>query len=114
MHRNSWIDGQSHKVLCREIALIEFWDWLENAIVKDDYFNKNIGKQNVRQLFSGIKEVLSNPEYNEDFVEFIHKNFLHVEILKFPMPVQSCIRPTIQHQFILHLLISLGQNETEI
>ena len=114
LHRSAWIDGQSRKVLFRDIALIEIWDWLENTIAKDDDFNNNIGKQNVYQLFSDIKEALSNPEDNEDFVEFIHSNFLFVEILKLPIPVYSYIRPSIQHQFILHLLLSLGRYETEM
>ena len=65
-------------------------------------------------LFSDIKEALSNPEDNEDYVEFIHSNFLFVEILKLPIPVYSYIRPSIQHQFILHLLLSLGRYETEM
>ena len=112
--RSKWIDGQSRKVCLRKNALIEVWDWLENTIAGDDDFETNVGKQSIYQLFYDIKTSLSNPQDNEIFVEYIQNNLLFEEKLKFPIPVYSYIRPSTQHQFILHLLLSLGRYETEI
>ena len=102
------------KVVFREKALDEILFWLENSIAKDDDFHNNIGKQNTYELFFNIKEALNNPQINIGYVEFIQLNFMFEEDLKLPIPVYSYIRPTLQHQFILHLLLSFGRFETEL
>ena len=46
--------------------------------------------------------------------EFIQNNLLFEDKLKLLIPVHSYIQPSTQHQFILHLLLSLGRYKTEI
>ena len=114
LKKSAWIDGQSRKVLIRSRALPEVIDWLNNVITSDGDFNEGSGKSDIYQLFIDINNALSNPQDNETFVDFIHNHLLFEEKLKLPIPVYSYIRPSMPHQFILHILLSLGRFQTEI
>ena len=114
LKKSAWIDGQSRKVLLRSKALPEVLVWLNNVITNDDDFNEDSEKKDIYQLFMDINDALSNPQNDETFVEFIHNHLLFEENLKLPIPVYSYIRPSMPHQFILHILLSLGRFQTEI
>ena len=71
-------------------------------------------------LFNEINELSMNDrELNvtddEQFLRHIHNALMFEdEIEHLPIPVYSYIKPTMGTQFILHLLISMGNFSTEI
>ena len=113
LKESAWIDGQGRQVILRSKALPEVLNWLETTIRFDIDFNDDNGKQDIYQLFFDIDETLSNPTLDENFATFINEYLLFQEELHLPTPVYSYIRPSMPHQFILHILLSLGRFATE-
>lgn len=126
-----FVDGLMHQVKVREEAFIEMGPYLDKKEEECDRIDEAndtpcekvqvirrmiLFFQKLIRLFSTDAEDLSEDEM--DHLEFAKKNLVisHAddEDYHLPIPVFSYSRPTTGVNFILHILLSLGEFETEI
>lgn len=113
--KTSWIDGLQRQVKVRTKALKEIEKWCEKIINDDniDMEDDNEPKTIMINLFRRIIRVNNGEESDEEFCDHVKKNLLHDENMHLPIPVFSCINPTMGSQFIYHIMLSMGRFSTE-
>ena len=73
----------------------------------------------MKNLILRIKYTLENDstglnELDQTFLTFTRQKLLHLQKDLLLIPVFSYTRPTMGYQFVLHLLLSMGEFDTEI
>ena len=113
-----WIDGLHRQVFLRKSAKKEVLHYLdtENSINRDcDHIREMI--EFVKRIFWLDNLVNSNAMISDDErkeMKWYSNNLLIEDKEKhLPIPVYSCIKPTMGFKFILHLLLSMGHFCTE-
>ena len=117
---SSWIDGLCNKVYLQKKTFFEISEYMniilysESESRPDCVYSLIDLIQKVIHLFGQIEmnQQLSRADYT--FIKFAQKNLVVDEDEKnLPVPVFTYIKPQMGHQFILHILLSLGRFETE-
>lgn len=115
-----WIDGLQNQVCVRVKALPEIYQYLESI----DIFDNSNGATDKMKVFlmnrvklNGI--IHQNRDFecddDNDMWEFMKWNLLYDdENRHIPIPVFSYVKPTMGPRFILHILLSLGEFDTEL
>ena len=115
--QSCWIDGFHHQVKVRDKAITEVMDWLNERFPNPS--SLDTVSQEMISIFQNIQHILSSTyttsnEQDEIFEEFARKNLIHFDKRDhLPVPVYSYTKPTMGAQFILHILLSMGQFDTE-
>jgi predicted GIY-YIG superfamily endonuclease len=113
LERSSWIDGLQHQVLVRRKALGEILDYC-NSLEQGGQDNP---PSLMIEIFRSIHQELSSDHVlDEGFQEYVFKNLLDADLgfEHLPCPVYSYVKPTMGFSFLNHILLSMGQFETEI
>ena len=115
-----WVDGLSNQVYLRSKAIQELNDYLDSEGFVEDGSDSRIVMRNFMKTIISLHGIFcEDREFdNEDDHEmwnFIQENLLFDdEHRNLPIPVFSYVKPTLGPRFILHILLSMGQFETEI
>ena len=113
LKKTAWIDGLQHQVLVRRKALCEimkYCDTIESIDIRSP-------TSKMVRLFSDLNlEIGSEHALNEEFRFHILDNLLDEDVNceHLPCPVYSYVKPTTGPSFLHHILVSMGQYETEI
>lgn len=116
VRRTLWIDSLQNQIQLRKNALPELIEFVSRKFVLQNSSShiKNTIEWFQRIYFLSLED---NQRFQKDIEDwnFICKNLLYVNEEKhLPIPVFSYVRPTLGTRFILHLLLSMGEFETEI
>ena len=120
INSSMWIDGLQNQVCVRVKALPEIGRYLESLDIVDDRCDpRNIMHKFMTKMihFHGIteedKQHLSEEDHHlcGNMEAFMHYNDEYRHI---PIPVFSYVKPTMGPRFILHILLSLGEFDTEM
>ena len=115
-----FIDGLLNQIKVREEALSELHEYLHDTIgLPDDDDENYTDIKSIIDLFDDIEQVLGADDLNDDqeaFKVHVKNNLLisHGQFYTLPTPVFSYTRPSNGAQFILHLMLSMGEFDTEI
>ena len=118
---SAWIDGLGHQVCLRKKAIPEALAYIEKTFpsfdneddqppfyVTIDFFHL------IQELFEANSQGEELDEESREVFDFMKQNLIHDDTCThLPVPVFSYVKPTMNTQFILHILISLGHFETE-
>eukprot|EP00956_Cyclotella_meneghiniana_P018903 scaffold31899_cov24-Cyclotella_meneghiniana.AAC.1 len=125
--RCQWIDCLGRKVKMYELAMKDILELIETNLIQlesadeldeDNEFRIAMNLA-VRQMIyahqASVEGNILNDE-NERWVREMRSNFIHtVKGMKhLPIPVPSDVRPSNAHQFLTHIVLSLGKYDTEI
>ena len=115
-----WVDGLQNQVYLRIKEIPEMKKYLTYLDVFNDI---NDGSNEMKEFMEKLIELYETDITNQDFScdedhelwLFIQDNLLYDDDDKhIPIPVFSYVKPTLGPRFILHVLLSLGEFETEI
>ena len=115
-----WIDGLQNQVCICVKALPEIEKYFESLnILYTQYGSAKIMKDFIGKIICFNKWINQNREFecdeDHDMWEFMKNNLLYDdEYRHIPIPVFSYVKPTMGPRFILHILLSLGQFDTEL
>ena len=120
LQASSWIDGTHHQIKVRRKAFSEIQHYLSFSHNTDRY-NMNDPKYIMIIFFKNLIQVYNNFENGRQlsdsdlaFYEFSKKNLVFFDNdAHLPIPVYSYIKPHMNTRFILHILLSMGQFDTE-
>ena len=119
IYKSLFIDGLQNKVMIHLKALNEINAYIQSLNIVDDNGDP---KYVMKQYFSKIQSLRTVDDQNENFISdddstlwnFMKHNLLYDDELKhLPIPVHSYVRPTMGPRFILHIMLSLGEFDTE-
>ena len=110
---SAWIDGLQHQVFLHIGAINEVMDYLNSQSIEFDE-----GVNEMYSLFFTIQELYSNQDnlsVDDSREWYLLKSFFLFDDPRrhLPVPVYSFVRSTMDHRFILHILLSLGHYSTE-
>jgi predicted GIY-YIG superfamily endonuclease len=127
LEKSCWIDCLQRRVRVRKKALPEIMNYI-NADIQEERQDDE-GRRKTIDLFRRINELVMNSngansnENDEVLDEDNHRFQCHVyqDLLvdddnkdHLPIPVFSYITPTMTTSFLLHIMLSMGQFETEV
>ena len=117
-----WVDGLSHQVRLCVNAFTEIERYMDEFDPQDTKYPGPVSEtiefiQKTIRIYRSAEsdeEILSESE--KDFLNFTSNNILYIQDidLKLKVPVYTYIKPQMGHQFILHILLSMGRFETEL
>ena len=120
MKKSVWVDGLQNKVFLRVKAFPEMLKYLEDMNLSDDLEDPanvmNAFLVDIIHLHNEFN-MLGAFECDEDnqHWQFIRQNMLYDDDKKhIPIPVYSYIKPTMGPRFIHHIMLSLGEFDTEV
>ena len=115
-----WIDGLAHKVRINVKAFDEIFSYFDSTSNED----RNIFDIRMIDFITSLNNFWKQSQYYNNLdIDNIHRkkftwvmdNLLYVDSAEYlPVEVYSDIKPKLGHQFILHILLSLGKFETEL
>ena len=114
-----WIDGLQRQVRVRKKALPEIMIHLDHLSQETEIVGEchiSIMITLFRRINFVIESMDERSNENETFYEHVINNLLYDDKDKdhLPIPVFSYITPTMTTSFLLHIMLSMGQFETEI
>jgi len=115
-----WVDGLHNQVYLRTKAIPEMKEYLESVEVSNDIYDPSSVMMAFMQKLIELHEIYcGNMEFccdeDHELGLFIQDNMLYDDDDRhIPIPVFSYVKPTLGPRFILHILLSLGEFETEI
>lgn len=113
VNKSAWIDGLQHQVFMRKKAAHEVMIHINSMEINDPNGPRAI----MVDIFQQIQiELESEVVLNEEFRSFIDENLVEEnnEVDHLPCPVYSYLKPTTSHSFLHHILLSMGEFDTEI
>jgi len=122
---SAWINGFNQKVKVRKNAFHEIIPWCEEILrnAQDDIDDQAEARVEIANLFISLGQffqshnsISGDHNYDDCFFTFAKEHLVFEESINthLPIPVYSFIKPTMATQFIHHILLSMGQFETEI
>ena len=121
-----WIDCLGRRIKLRELALNELLVMVEKNLEEfealDEYSEQNEFRIEMNLTVKDMIEAYQASEAGIDhddeiWVETTVADFIHVEDSEesrnLPIPVVSNTSPTNAHQFLIHIVLSLGKYDTE-
>ena len=119
MFQSCWIDGMQHAVRVRKKAIPEVIQYIQQLNQPMDEVTNNMAI-----IFKKMQNLLqtdddSDHEHNDEdaaFLEFAKANWIFdcKGSKHLPIPVTSQIKPTMGPRFILHIMLTLGEFDTEL
>ena len=131
LRRSSWIDGLGHIVKLRYNALPEVVDHCKYLLDEEFYMLSDTTVEMAEMLIH-LNEIYETIDKNEgeeletilDETDATFFIFAQVSLIapkendssnnNLPVPIYTFTKPSMGHQFILHILLSMGRFETEV
>ena len=116
IRRTIWVDDLQKKVSVRKNALPEIMTYLSTIDINSDSHDFLIEMHEwfhrIYILSTQLEHLSENDKRDWDFISH---HLLHLDEEKhLPIPVFSYIKPTMGSRFILHILLSMGEFDTEV
>lgn len=115
-----WVDGLQNQVCLRLKDLPEVIEFLELQDIPEDNQNSRYVMKTYFKKVSHYHNMFSEnenygSETDHELWAFMNNGILHDDDLRhLPIPVFSYVRPTMGPRFILHLMLSMGEFDTEL
>ena len=115
-----WVDGLQNQVCLWLNALPEVIEFLELQDIPEDNQNSRYVMKTYFKKVSHYHNMFSEnenygSETDHELWAFMKNDILHDDDLRhLPIPVFSYVRPTMGPRFILHLMLSMGEFDTEL
>ena len=133
--KSAWVDGLGHIVKVRYNAIHELATHCQFLLNEELYLLTDT-TESIAEMIIHISEITKTIEELDDdddetsldnvlsetdlaFYNFAQKQLIHprekdLSYSNLPVPVYTFTRPSMGHQFILHILLSMGRFETEV
>ncbi len=120
LHTSVLIDGLQSQVLVRVKAFKEISTFLQAMNIEEEIDHPAIIMKTflldmiqLYEEFNTYEGILGGDRYDKWC--FIKQNMIYDDSLKhLPIPVYSYVKPTMGPRFLLHIMLSLGEFETEV
>ena len=120
LHTSVWIDGLQNHVLVRVKAFDEISTFLDDLVINEEIDHPVtviktylLGIIQLYQEFNSCDDIESGDRYDKWC--FIKEHMIYDDSLKhLPIPVYSYVKPTMGPRFLLHVMSSLGEFDTEV
>ena len=115
-----WVDGLQNQVRLRTKAIKEVQEYIESIEVQG---RRNDPKNKMISIFTEIFRLNTcshENAYFDDVDDVLQWKFIKDHMLydddqrHIPVPVFSYIKPTMGPRFLLHIMLSMGEFETEL
>ena len=115
-----WIDALQNQVLVRVKAFTEISDFFNERNINEEIDHPEmimisflLEMKELYEEFNKSEDIRDTDRY--DKLCFIRDNMIYDDHLKhLPVPVYSYVKPTMGAKFLLHIMLSLGEFETEV
>ena len=116
--QSCFIDGLQRQVFLREMAIPELVSWCDDVERNSQTLSYEVIQsiKLMRDIITITVNGISDTNVNDELYDHILQNIIYStkEEDHLPIPVYSYIKPTISISFLLHIMLSMGEYETEI